>query len=207
MAKTLNLIRAFCIMASLLGVGVVAVFSQPNMLNARIGILIDSGGQAIRARGQDRIKPGDRLRIYVQSEEAYHVYVVHTDHKTATLLGAFEAMSPSAQLVLPGPLEFYEVDGQSPIEAFTIICSNVKLNDIAARFNSKVTYKSWAPIEEKLLEQGKIDLSQKPEKPSPISGNVRGLTGSNKDDPFISGLQIYSGNTILVKRYEFSVKK
>ena len=193
-------------MAALLGAGVGAVFSQSGMLSARIGILIDSGEQLIRARGQERIKLGDRFRIYVQSEEACHVYVVHTDHKTATLLKVFEA-SPSAQLVLPGLLEFYEVDGESPVEAFTIICSTAKLDDISALFNSKVMYKSWAPMEEKLLKQGKIDLSQEPDKPSPIAGNVRELTGSNKDDSFIHGFPVYSGNTILVKRYEFSIKK
>ena len=194
-------------MAALLGVSVVAVFSQPNMLSARIGIVIDSGEQLIRARGHERIKPGDRLRIYIKSEGVRHVYVVHTDHETVTLLGRFEEMSPGAQLVMPGLLEFYEVDGKSPIEDFTIICSTAKLNDISALFNSKVTYKTWAPVEEKLLKQGKIDLSQKPDKPSPIAGNVRELIGGNKDDSFISDLPIYSGNTILVKRYEFDIKK
>lgn len=207
MAKTLNLVQAFCIMAALLGVGAAAVFSQSNIVSARIGILIDSGEQLIHAKGQERIKLGDRLRIYVQSEEACNVYIVHTDHKTVTLLGAFEAISPSALLVLPGLLGFYEVDGKSPTEAFTIICSTVKLDDISALFNSKVTYKRWASMEEKFIEQGKIDLGEKPDKPSPIAGNVRGLADSNKDDPFIRGFPIYSGNTVLVKRYEFNVKK
>jgi hypothetical protein len=207
MAKTLNLIRTFCIMVALLAAGVVAVFSQPDMLSARIGILIDSGDQPIRARGQERIKPGDRIRMYIQPEAACNVYVVHTDHKTATLLGAFEAVSPGAELVLPGLQDFYEVDGKSPIEAFTIVCSTGKLDNIPALFNSKVTHETWAPVEEKLLKQGKIDLSEKPDKPSPIAGNVRELTESNKGDSFIHGLPIYSGNTILVKRYEFDVKK
>ncbi len=207
MPKAINFIRTFCITAALLGAGVVAVFSQPDMLSARIGILIDSGEQLIRARGQERIKPGDRIRIHVQSEGACNLYVVHTDHKTVTLLGAFEGMGPGAQIVLPGLLKFYEVDGESPIEAFTIICSTVKLNDLSALFNSKVTYKSWAAMEEKLLKQGKIDLSQNPDKPSPIDGNVREFTAGNKDDSIIRGLPIYSGNTILVKRYEFNIKK
>ena len=207
MAKTLNLIRTFCIMAVLLAAGVAAVFSQPNMLSARIGILIDSGNQPIRARGQERIKPGDRIRIYIQPEAACNVYVVHTDRKKATLLGAFDATKPGVKLVLPSPSEFYQVDGKSPIEVVTIICSTVELNDIPALFTSKAAYESWAPMEEKLLKQGKIDLSEKPEKPSPIAGNVRELTGSNRDESFIRGLPIYSGNTIIVKRYEFNVKK
>jgi hypothetical protein len=206
MAKTLNLIRTFCILAAFAGPGVAAVFAQPDMLSARIGILIDSGGQTNRARGQEKIKLGDRLRIYVQPEESCHVYIVHTDHKTATLLEASEAMSPNAKLVLPGLLESYEVDGESPTEVFTIICSTAKLNDISALFKSEVKYNAWAPMEEKLLNQGKIDLSEKPDKPSPIAGNVRELAGSRQDDPF-TGLPIYSGKTILVKRYEFNVKK
>ncbi len=135
MAKTLKVIRVLCIMAALMGTGAVAVFSQPGMLSARIGILIDSGEQLIRARGQEKIKLGDRLRICVQSDEACNVYVVHTDHKTVTLLGAFEAVSPNAQLVLPGLSDFYGVDGESPIEAITIICSAVKRDDISALFN------------------------------------------------------------------------
>ncbi len=207
MAKTFNLILAFCITSALLGAGAAAVFSQPGIVSARIGILVESGSQLTRARGQERLKPGDRLRIYVQSEEACHVYVVHTDHKIVTLLGAFEEISPSAQVVLPGLLDSYQVDGKSPIEAFTIICSAVKLDDISALFNSKVTYKSWCSLEEKLLEKGKIDLSQKPDKPSAIAGNVRELTGSNKDDTFIHELPIYSGNGLLVKRYEFDIQK
>jgi hypothetical protein len=207
MPKAINFIRTFCITAALLGAGAAAVFSQPDMLSARIGILIDSGEQLIRARGQEKIKPGDRIRIHVQSEGACNLYVVHTDHKTVTLLGAFEGMSPGAQIVLPALSEFYEVDGKSPIEAFTIICSTVKLNDLWALFNSRVAYKSWAAMEEKLLKQGKIDLSQKPDKPSPIDGNVRELTGGNKDDSLIRELPIYSGNGILVKRYEFDIKK
>lgn len=207
MAKTLNLIRVFCIVAALLAAGATAVFSQTGTLSARIGILIDSGEHLIRARGQERIKLGDRFRIYVQSEEACHVYVVHTDRKTVTLLGAFEEVSPGAQIVLPGLQEFYEADGKSPIEDFTIICSAVKLNDISALFNSKVTCERWAAMEKKLLEQGKINLSQNPDKPSPIDGNVRELTSGKKDNSIIRELPIYSGNTILVKRYEFDIKK
>ncbi len=207
MAKTLNLIRVFCFIVVLVGAGVVAAFSQPDILSARLGVSIDSGEQPVRARGQEKIKPGDRLRIYVQTEEACHVYVVHTDRKKATLLGVFDATKPGVKLVLPSPSEFYQVDGKSPIEVFTIICSTVELNDIPALFTSKAAYESWAPMEEKLLKQGKIDLSEKPEKPPPIAGNVRELTCSNRDESFIRGLPIYSGNTIIVKRYEFNVKK
>jgi len=178
-----------------------------NAASAKIGIIIDSGEQCIHARGLEKLKRGDRFRIYVQSVEACHIYVIHTDHKTATLLTTFEAKKAGDLLVLPGQSEWYEADGESPVEAFTIICSTAKLDDLSAVFGSRVSYESWAPMELELLKRGKNDLSQKPDKPFPITGNVRALSGVNKDDPFIGGLPTYSGTTLLVKRYEFNVKK
>ncbi len=178
-----------------------------NATSARIGIIIDSGAQSIHARGLEKIKPGDRFRIYVQPEEACHIYVVHTDHKTVTLLTTFEARDPGELLALPGASEWYEVDGKSSIEAFTIICSPVKRNDISALFESQVSYERWAPMEVELLKQGKNDLSQKPGKPFPITGNVREFPIGSKDGPLVHGLPTYSGTALLVKRYEFNVKK
>ena len=74
-----------------------------NAASAKIGIIIDSGEQCIHARGLEKLKRGDRFRIYVQSVEACHIYVIHTDHKTATLLTTFEAKKAGDLLVLPGP--------------------------------------------------------------------------------------------------------
>ena len=184
-----------------------SVSGNMNGASARIGILIDSGGQSIHARSLEKIKRGDKFRIYVQPEKACHIYVVHTDHKTVTLLAMFDAKNSGDLLVLPGPSEFYEVDGESPVETVTIICSMEKLNDISALFDSKVNYEDWVPVEQKLLKEGSKDLGRKPEKPFPIAGNVRELSSGSNDDPFVRGLPIYSGPTLLVKRYEFNVKK
>jgi hypothetical protein len=178
-----------------------------NVMMARIGVLITSDGKTAHAKGLEKVKAGDRLRIYVQPQQACRIYVVHTDHRKVTLLTVFKAENPGDLLALPGPPDFYEVDGESPSEDFTIICSAEELIDISNLFKSGATYKSWASVERKLLEEGKNDLSQKPEKPLAIAGNVRALDSSGKDDPMISGFPIYSGTTLLVKRYEFAVKK
>ncbi|MDR3553477.1 MAG: hypothetical protein P4L55_01855 [Syntrophobacteraceae bacterium] len=184
-----------------------SVFGKVNGARARIGILIDSAGKSVHARSLEKIKRGDKFRIYVQPGEACHIYVVHTDHKTVTLLKMFEAKNSGDLLVLPGPFQYYEVDGQSPVETFTIICSREKLNYISALFDSKVNYEDWLPVEHQLLREGNKDLGRKPAKPFPIAGNVRRFSIGHNDDPFVRGLPIYTGTTLLVKRYEFNVKK
>ena len=113
MAKTFNLVRAFCIMAALLGAGVPAVFPQPGMISARIGMLIDSGEKSIHARGQEKIKRGDRFRIYVQCEDACHIYIVHTDHKTVTLLESFETATQTSGWCCPAPRNFMKWTGRA----------------------------------------------------------------------------------------------
>jgi len=60
-------------------------------------------------------------------------------------------------------------------------------------------------VEKDLLEKSRIDLTGKAEKPFSIAGTVRG--GAAAADPFIEKLQTISGNTLVVRQYEFRVKK
>jgi hypothetical protein len=114
----------------------------------------------------------------------------------------------SSTLVMPSLQEFYQVDGESRTETFTIIISPGELEEtLDVLGNGSAPYSKWAEVEKELIEKGKIDLSQKTQKPFSISGNVRGAAGSADMDPFVSKLQIFSGKSILIKKYEFSVKK
>ena len=114
----------------------------------------------------------------------------------------------SSTLVMPSIQEFYEVDGADDTESFTIICSPVALQDVLSLVGAdEVAYDKWSKLEESLMEKSRIDLSQKSEKPFAIAGNVRGAGGSPAGDPFINQLPIFSGKSILIKKYEFRVKK
>jgi hypothetical protein len=199
MISVVFIIIAFCM------TGIQPVFAQAKIVRAKVGILIKSGDQTQRAKAKDRLKTGDSLRVYVQPEENFYVYVVHTDQKKVSLLSPKDRLNPGSLLVLPGQQEFYEVDGESPVDTFTIICSPDELKEISALGSTEISYEKWAAIEKDLVRKGDIDLGQKAEKPFPIAGNVRGAVDPN--DRFAADLQIYSGNTVLVKQYEFSVKK
>jgi hypothetical protein len=136
------------------------------------------------------------------------VYVVHSDQKTVTLLTRVEQRIQSSTLVLPSVQEFYQVDGQSPMETFTVICSPKEVKEISSLVSSsQMTHDRWVSLEKELLKRGEIDLAQKSEKPFAIAGNVRGAGDSAGGDAFVRDLQIFSGKSILVRQYEFSVKK
>lgn len=187
--------------------GVPFALGQENRVRAKVGIQIKSGEKISRAKSNDRVTAGDLLRIYIHPENSSYVYVVHTDRKTVTALHMVGQNIKSATLVLPSLQTFYQVDGRSPVETFTIVCSPRELKEVSALAHTEYSYEQWAQIENTLIEKNKIDLWQQPEKPFTVAGNVRGGFGAGDGDPFVSKLQIFSGNELLVKKYEFQVKK
>ena len=193
---------------ALIMVGALPGLSQERTVRAKIGILVKSGDQILKAKSRDRLKAGDLVRIYVHPEVSSYVYVVHRDQKTVTLLNMVEQRIQSSTLVLPSVQEFYQVDGQSPVETFTVICSPKEVKEISALVSSsQMTHDRWVSLEKELLKKGEIDLAQKSEKPFAIAGNVRGAGDAAGGDAFVKELQIFSGKSVLVRQYEFSVKK
>jgi hypothetical protein len=177
-------------------------------VRAKIGLQVRSGDQARSARSQDDLNVNDLIRIYVHPEETSYVYVVHADLKVATLLSMVQQKSQSSTLVMPSLQEFYQVDGTSPKETFTVIISPKDLAEVMEVLkNGSAPYEKWIEVEGSLLTKSKIDLSQEVEKPFAIAGNVRGVGTTASVDPFANNLQIFSGKSLLVKKYEFRVKK
>ncbi|RPH49747.1 MAG: hypothetical protein EHM85_12815 [Desulfobacteraceae bacterium] len=193
---------------SVFGFCAYAASAGENPVRAKIGIQIRSGGAVEKAKSRDTIGTGDLLRIYVHPEANAYVYVVHSDLAEATLLNMVEQKIQSSTLVMPSLLDYYQVDGKSSQETFTIICSPVALSQMAGLVkNGKLPYDQWVKIETGLAQKGKMDLSGNTEKPFALAGNVRGMGSSDSSDPFAGGLQIFSGKEVLVKKYEFAVKK
>lgn len=184
------------------------VDAQENIIRAKIGIQIKSGDRIIRAKSQDRLKAGDLLRIYVYPEKNSHIYVVHRDIKEAALLNIVQQKIQSSSMVIPSLQEYYQVDGKSPYEVITIIISPDELPEVTDLLGTgNAPYPKWIEVEKVLVEKSRIDLIQDVEKPFPIAGNVRSKGGVGDIDQFVSKLQIFSGKSILVKKYEFEVKK
>lgn len=176
-------------------------------VRAKVGIQVRSGERTAPAKATETVKTGDFLRVYVIPEDDAYVYIVHNDGKTSTLLNAPDTkakMSKGVPMALPTPEKEYQIDGTSEKESITVICSPTELREVATLFHTaNVPQKNWMSLEKELLEKSKIDLTQKSGKPFQMAGNVRSL-GS---DSFVDKLQIFSGNTMVVKKYDFQVQK
>ena len=182
--------------------------AEENSVRAKIGIKINSGGAVEKAKSRDTLVIGDLLRIYVHPEANAYVYIVHSDLAVATLLNVVEQKIKSSTLVMPSPLNYYQVNGKSSQETFTIICSPVALSQMEGIVKSRsLPHAQWVKIETEILQNGRIDLSDNTEKPFALAGNVRGKDSTDSSDSFAGGLQIFSGKGVLVKKYEFAVKK
>jgi len=207
-ARTLT--RIFSMAVALIVAVPVLARAEDMSVRAKIGIQILSGERVMRAKSRDRLKAGDMLRIYVHPEHACYVYVIHSDQETATLLNTVEQRVQASTLVMPSLHQYYQVDGKSASESFTIICSPNELPEIADAFEEGVApHSQWAGVEDGLKKESRIDLTQESERPFAIAGNVRGAGGSGQagGDPFSSRLQVYSGRSLLVKQFSFRVRR
>lgn len=175
-------------------------------VSARIGIQVISGDQVRRAKTDDRLTTGDRLRIHISPNFDSHIYVVHADEHKVTLLHNGDTLTKAAhRLMLPSETEFFEIDGNSSREKLTILCSPKALDDVSTLLASpEAMVAQWSALEKVLLQRSRIDLHEETEKPFAIAGNVRGEAA---DNAFAAALPSYAGNSLVVKRYQFRVEE
>jgi hypothetical protein len=176
-----------------------------SLVRAKIGIQLTSGTATTRAKTQEHVRKGDLLRLYVVPNDAGHIYIVHTDGAIATLLHQHrqhEKAHKGEIIILPDEKSFYHIDGKSTAERFTVVCSTAPVPEMQALLaGGKLTHSKWLHIEKILVERGKIDLTTEVEKPIALAGKTRSL----ESDEFIKDLPIYSGKSLLVKGYTFTV--
>ena len=179
---------------------------KESRVRAKIGIQIKSRKKITRARSRERLRAGDLIRLYVHSEKGCYIYIIHTDGKSVNLLNITEQKIQSSTLILPFAQAFYEIDGKSPMEKFTIICAPEKLSELSGMERQTISYANWSIMEAELAQKSNLLISDEEHQPFAIAGNVRGGGGSSNADPFIRELQIFSGNGLLIKTYEFKIK-
>lgn len=206
MKEYLRILYILFLGAALVTAGTAPAYAQIDRVRAKIGIMVKSDDAVMRAKKRGRIRAGDRIRIYAVPEKPSYVYIVHTDMKTATLLNHEKQKIGNEILTLPSPQNYYEIDGESTKEAIIIVCSPDKPEKVSQLLKSgQVSHTAWTALEKELVERSRIDLSHKAEKPFTIAGNVRGTGGAA--DPFVAKLKTVSGNALVVRKYEFRVKK
>lgn len=185
--------------------------ADDNLVKAKIGIQIKSKDKLTRAKSKEFIKPGDYIRIYVKPMQISYVYAVYSDGKTASLLNMtmqkLDKDTGKSFLFLPSDKAFYKVDGASPVERFSVICSLTEVQGISGMNEAGIPHEKWMAIETELMKKSKITLVRNPESPIAIAGNVRGIDTPEDRERFVKNLPIYSGKGLVVKKYEFHIKK
>jgi len=185
----------------------VFLFSAQEKMQAKIGILVQSGKKTSQARHNQKIKAGDKLRVYVFPFSDAYIYLVYSNKKQVSLLNAASEptkVGKGTLLTLPSTEDFYSFDGDSKIEALTLICSPRRLENLEHFLISEnLTYERWREMEKTLEQKSQIELSEQTEISPDIAGNVRGFNL----EAALGALQTFSGKSLLVKRYQFRVKQ
>jgi hypothetical protein len=179
--------------------------AQPTV-SARIGIQIQANGRMTPAKVRNEVKVGDGLRVYVVPGEDAYIYVIRTDQKVARVLTPEPYKTPAkTAMILPNQGQFYNIDGSSDVESFIIVCSPTELKEVQELMGSPTfPHQKWTAVEQGLIENSRIDLTEKVGKPFSIAGVVRHLTSDQK---FLQNLPMMSGHALVVKTYDFTVKK
>ena len=199
-----KIVGMICLCTILLGSSV-ATDEPQQIVRAKIGIQVRSGDEVRRATVGERVKAGERLRIYVIPEpDPAYIYVIHSDQKKLIQLtpAGQQKVPKDCILRLPSKEEFYQIDGESPLEYITVICSPTQLTELENLLKTEdLSYEKWLEVEQKLIAQSQIDLRDQVSKPWIIAGAIK------DPDPFLKELQIFSGKSLVVRKYEFRVKE
>lgn len=177
------------------------------LLSAKIGVRLKSGKNKRRAKSNDNLAKGDELQIHVYPSDEAYVYLIHTDTKSLTLLNENEIKQSIDGMVSPSSEQYFKVDGMASEELVTVVISEQAIASVELlikneeNLSGEMQFLAWQSLEQSLENKGRIDMLKKVDKPFSIAGNVRG----NREDAFTSSLKVYSGNTVLVKKYAFQI--
>jgi len=173
-------------------------------VKAKIAILHKAGDNYSSLRSNDRLRAGEMLRIFVQPINKSFIYVVHADIKEATLLYQNDNPVINEILLLPSANDYYIFDDSSPEERIIIFCSAKRSDEIEKLFLNKecISRKEWNKFEKNIFKEHKKYLNDKTDKPFPIAGNVSAI-----NDEFLDQVQTFVGKNIVIRKYEFEIKK
>lgn len=206
--KSNKLFRAWVIFFVVLAASSLTLaLEKENLVRAKIGIEIVSNDTTRAAITKDRIIAGAKLRIYVLPEKDSYVYIINSDQSNAVLLNPAKEENRITQgslKIFPSTVHLYAIGETVKNEYFAIVCSPVKQEEVLDLFGpGTVPREKWLALEQKLVKQGKIPLNEKLPKSFGVAGNIR----SPKGEEFANALHVFSGRELLIKRYEFNVKK
>lgn len=183
---------------------------EANIVRAKVGVQVVSKERTFSARGRQRLDPGDLIRLYIHTERACYIYVVHTSQLGASLLNMTEPKLQTTTLILPSIKTYYQIDGSHERETFTVVCALKQIPELEAMEHQPLDYATWQRLQTRLEEQSRLIIADDITTIA-IGGNVRGtdLPASQEQltaGAFLHRVPVSSGDGLLLRSYEFQIQ-
>lgn len=170
-------------------------FDQADTIRAQIEIEIESAGKKRLAKLFDRIKTGDKLRVYIKPKKDCVVWVIVENENGIELVNSSVVLENILN-ILPSKISDYEVDGKSYYEKFIFIFALGRDSHLINPSYDNVKLKNTV---EEIIKKSEIVIAEDGDELIDISGNVR--------DPFLVSNKMYKGINYLTIEFHFDVKK
>ena len=170
-------------------------FNQADTIRAQIEIEIESAGKKRLAKLFDRIKTGDKLRVYIKPKKDCIVWVIVENENGIELVNSSVVLENRLN-ILPSRLSDYEVDGKNNYEKFIFIFALGRDSHLINSSYDNVRLKNTVA---EVKKQSEIVIAEEGDELIDISGNVR--------DPYLVSKKMYKGINYLTVEFHFDVKK
>lgn len=175
-------------------------------ISVRLAAMLQRGEEIQKLKSRDRIRHTDQIRLFVKPVNDCYMYLIYSDDKDASYLNyksRFMSLKSDKTYIYPSAESYYNFDSSSTYASFTIICSKGRINDLESLFKkSKISRTAWMAYEDTLSIKLKYNFNEVVDKPFTIAGNVRSLNSE-----FQGKLQLFSGEKIIMRKYEIEIKK
>lgn len=181
-----------------------SAFGQ-DFVRSKLGIFVKTEQKEYQAKKTNDIVPGSFVRLFLFPENKCFIYAFHSDGKNV------EALHPPGQiinrdsLILPTSNTFYEIGAEDKTAVFYLIISTEPVSELN-RISAKLPVEQWEKIQRGLMKRSRILDDPDNNIPFSLAGNLRGEEDSFNAS-FIDKLPVSSGRKLILRTYDFQIKK
>lgn len=171
---------------------------------AELGVEIFEDDKFVRwAKSHDELSASNQFRIHIVPRQDCYLYLVFNEDDNFSLKYSNKSKG-GQEVILPASSSFYGVDSGQKKQRVTIVCSPEKNEEIEGIFGVFGAETDWKIKEKEIIKSSKISFEEATDKPVNIGGSINGFAPASA--PKVRMFP-YRGKSLLVKKYEFSVKK
>ncbi|MCF8307175.1 MAG: hypothetical protein K9I71_11945 [Ignavibacteriales bacterium] len=176
-------------------------YSQNKIVDANIGIIVESDDNQRILKKNDFITGSEKFRVKIDANSEMLTYVIYSDAQETIILnteGKGAILKKDSSITLPAPNELYTITGTEKA-TITIICSAESIPEIEKiTRDGKLPPESWSKFINSFYSKNISIINNTAEKSIPLAGNRRGETLTIRN---------FRGASIILRKYEITFKK